>query len=180
MKKEYFLQKQLFISMFLIIFLTMATPNKVYAQKTTCEAQLEFVNDRPNKKAGISGVYYRMKLTNTGTDNDFVISMNNSNPTNQSDSKRINTDKLSITVLDIGLNELKTKASENGGNGMNTKGSYKVFLNANEEIIFYIKPIFPNGATFGSMNSTKIEVTSSKCPDLNIYKVLNTEYVNGD
>lgn len=161
----------------LLIFLLslFLIPNTTYSQEHQCDAQLEFVNDRPNKTAGISGVTYRMKLINNGDSGTFLISVDNIKPTKESAlSKNKNLD-LNNVILDLSLKE----QSEFFPKDKNSKGAgkfYEVFLNENDEYIFYVKQHIPNGTKIGSRNSTRVEVVSNNCPDLNIYKIVYTEF----
>lgn len=165
--------------LFIFLLSVFLIPNTTYSQEHHCDAQLDFINDRPNKKAGQSGQYYRMKLTNNGDSGTFIISIDNIKPSKENVSSVGNSIDLNNKVIVFQLLE-RIEISPKDNNSKRTGKLYEVVLRENEEFLFYVKLETPKEAKIGSRNSTRVEVISSNCPDLNIYKILNTEIIDGE
>lgn len=187
MKKKYASQKLLVVTKFMVLFLIIGTSVN-YAQTLNSNATLEVENNQDSKKASNVGTSFLLELTNTSSKSaTFIISV-----VNVSDEKKTASKNISINGLKL-ENELRDKSyrafnknqnqTEDNGlakrNGQANKSlSHSITLDKNEVFKFYVNQSVPEGAIEGSKNTSKVVVTSKDFPNLNVTKILQTEFTN--
>ncbi|MCF6182582.1 hypothetical protein [Lutibacter sp.] len=169
----------------LIIIFGLLVFGNVYSQNVNCNSKLKVVNNQNSKKAGESGVSYRLKLTNTGFDaTTYKIKLVNDNTVTsvQSISKN-NQINISGEFYNVSLKKMKSlnrTTTYNNKNGDTNENEIEIFLNGKESKTFIVKMKTPVGAKFGSINKSEVKVTSDKCKNKTISVVLNTEIIDGE
>jgi len=183
--KRNYIDKIISIDKALLIVFGLLFFGNAYSQNFNCNAKLEVINNQSSKKAGESGVSYRLKLTNTGFDaTTYEIRLVNDNTVTsvQSISKN-NQINISGEFYNVSLKKMKSlnkTTTYNNKNGDTNENEIEIFLNGKESKIFIVKMKTPVGAKFGSINKSEVKVTSDKCKNKTISVVLNTEIIDGE
>lgn len=160
-----------FKTVFAILFFVMSV--SVFSQSSNCNVVLEVVNNETNKKAGESGAYYLLQLTNNSNQLvDYTIKIEKGLNTM---SRGFSSIDLETEILGMDLKSLGNNLSAKSGTDKNST----LFLNSGESKRFYVKMITPKGAKIGSVNNSKIIATSNKCINA-LTTELITEIVEGE
>ena len=191
MKKKYPLRRlYLDVKYFLILIFFLSISNIANAQSQKCSASLKVLDNENSKKAGESGVYYSLNLTNTGNQKTvFLISIDNnltSNETSRFNNKgkkvKLNHELLNVSLKKIDKEESDSHKSTSKGNDRDNEENsiYKLNLASGESYNFYVKLELPPNTQIGSSNITTVTVTSNNCKDFILSQTFNTEIINGE
>lgn len=177
--------KTIFIGKTLLIVFGLLIFGNVYSQNSNCNSKLEVVNSQSSKKAGESGVSYRLKLTNTSFDfASYEIRLINDNVQNKGQSfsknNHINIKGDFYNVSLKKMNSLKKASTYKKGNKKSDNNEIEISLKGKESKTFIVKIKTPIGAKIGSKNTSKVIVTSDKCRNNIVSVVLNTEIIDGE
>jgi hypothetical protein len=186
MKKNYFPLKLLLSTskLLLMMLLVINYSNPMYSQNSNCNAKLNLENNETSKKAGESGVYFNFELTNTGNQKTvFIITVNDDFDT-EDKSRGKNRVKLNGHILKMDLNEMPEQKSKvnltTSSKNATSEKSYSIALNSGEIYKFYLKLDTPPNSKVGSINNSKVTVTSDACKDFNISQILYTEIIDSE
>jgi len=176
--------KTIFIDKSLLIVFGLLVFGNVYSQNSNCNSKLEVINNQSSKKAGVSGVSYRLKLTNTGFDSSsYVVNLINDNVPNKGQliSKNNQID-INGEFYNVSLKKIKpvVNIAPTYNNGGSVGNEIKIVLKGKESKTFIVKMKTPIGAKIGSKNKSKVVVTSDKCKNNIVSVVLNTEIIDGE
>jgi hypothetical protein len=178
--KAVFIDKALLIVFGLLIF------GNVYSQNSNCNAKLEVINNQSSKKAGVSGVSYRLKLTNTGFDSSsYEIRLINDKASQKEKLiSKNNQIEINGEFYNVSLKKMKSLKKSSVYKNRNEKSDdddeIEIFLKGKESRTFIVKMKTPIGAKIGSKNKSKVIVTSDKCKKNIVSVVLNTEIIDGE
>lgn len=189
MKKYYsFFNLILITSKLILVLLVFCCGLILHSQNIKSNATLTVENNQNTKKASSVGTSYLLELTNTSLKSaTFIISIINTSDENNTNLKSVGGNGLKLE------NEIRDKSykvfnkdqkhTKDFGLAKNNNQdiddlSYSIKLNKNEVFKFYVNQIVSKGAIEGSKNTSKVVVTSEDFPDLNLTKILQTEYTN--
>jgi hypothetical protein len=178
MKKNDSLPKSTsFIIKLLVLFIIMISSITVNSQNNECKATLIVKNNENSKKAGESGMYYALTLTNKENQQAvFTIAIENnlaidSNLVGKLNKKMV---KLDGQFYNMNLEKIGKKT---------VSGSdfiYNINLKSGESFDFYVKLNVPAETEIGSINSSTVNVTSKNCNNFILSAILNTEIIDSE
>ena len=178
MKKNY-QRKNLLetISKLFILFLILTISNNLYAQNSDCSAKLEVVNNQVNKKAGESGTFYKLRLTNTGSERTTYYL----DTKNVGDGNSLAKDKLDKNDIKMKsqFHAMSLKKLENKINS-DSENVFLLTLDKGQSTGFLVKFRFPPNTKIGSKNKSKVKITTEKCKNFIVDTVLETTFVGGE
>ncbi len=166
---------QCFSSIYKFLFIAFVFfYSNISAQMQLCSATLTVEDGRDSKRAGESGTFYDLTLTNLSagvTTYEITIANFKENtfakqgiPNVALDGKLHDMKKNALTVSDL---------SEK-------KASYNITLKQGSSFHFYARLKVPYGTSIGSKNNTIITVTSKKCAEFKVSKMLSTLIIDGE
>ena len=138
----------------IVIFLFLST-STIFAQ--TCAADIDVLKGRKSRSTTASGTYYKMIITNKGTNNDvYTLSSSNINGTcsNSDNSSTSNNVILNVTFTDNNLNPITS-----------------ISVNSGETLTFLVHVTVPTGTPIDRWSCSQITASSSICSS---YKVTTT------
>ncbi|GEM_PF-1674655 len=185
MKTSLYFKKSSFVFTIIIVLMSLFSSEIIYSQSSNCNAKLEVINNQFNKKAGESGVSYRLKLTNIGFDSsNYKIELINANSSTKGQlsfkNNRININGDFYNVSLKRMKSLHNSSTDKNIKDNDDENEIGIFLKGKESKIFIIKMKTPVGAKIGSINTSEVKVTSDKCRNNIISVVLNTEIIDGE
>jgi len=172
--------KTFFSIKLLILLIGLLVFGNVNSQTTNCNAKLEVVNN--SKKAGESGVFYRLKLTNISLDASTyeVKLVNDTNRPSFSKNNQINSkgDFYNVSLKRMKKSQRVSAYKNNKEN--DSENEIEIYLKGKESKTFFVKIKTPVGAKIGSINKSKVQVSSNKCRNNMVSVILKTEIINGE